>query len=255
MAEIYTKNYNNRIPKYTQQFPGFYNLTKELSEYVLQCANKPLQQYLSSIHKLYDIFDSKSDINYLKKYGTILGFIPKFLTATEQEAIVYSAGIKAFGIRRNINNVYDITQALKSLYPGAKITVEDKTVCYTVNSGTLEYKITDLMTATIEINQENLSKAQTVLPLYMQLHVTGVNTQYDFITSGELVTMPYDEENNIEKKELPTGTRYEKAAMRSIPLEIKGEKPMEKTYEQCITYNSKQTDQTNKIGFYQISIK
>lgn len=255
MAEIYTKNYNNRIPKYTQQFPGFYKLTKELSEYVLQCASKPLQQYLSSIYNLYDISDSKSDINYLKKYGTILGFIPKFLTTAEQEAIVYSAGIRAFGIRRNINNVYDITQALKSLYPEAKITVEDKTVCYTVNGSTLEYKINDLMTATIEINQENLSKAQAVLPLYMQLHVTGVNTQYDFITSGELVTMPYDKENNIEKEELPIGTRYEKAAMLSIPLEIKGEKPIEKTYEQCITYNSGQTDQTNKIGFYQISIK
>jgi hypothetical protein len=253
MAEIYTKNYNNRIPKYTQQFPGFYNLTKELSEYVLQHASKPLQQYLSSIYNLYDIADSKSDINYLKKYGTILGFIPKFLTTTEQETIVYTAGLRAFGIRRNINNVYDITQALKSLYPEAKISVIDKTVCYT--GAFTQYSIDDLMTAIVEINQENLSKAQTVLPLYMQLHVTGVNTQYNFITSGELVTMPYDTDHNIEKKELPTGTRYEKAAMRSIPLEIKGEKPMEKTYEQCITYNSKQTDQTNKIGFYQISIK
>lgn len=253
MAETYTKNYNNRIPKYTQQFPGFYNLTKELSEYVLQYASKPLQQYLSSIYNLYNISDNTSDINYLKKYGTILGFIPKFLNSADQQAIVYTAGLRAFGIRRNINNVYDITQALKSLYPEAKISVIDKTVCYT--GAFTQYSIDDLMTAIVEINQENLSKAQTVLPLYMQLHVTGVNTQFDFITSGELVTMPYDSVNKIETQVLPSGDRYEKAAMRSIPLEIKGEKPMEKTYEQCTIYNSKQTDQTKKIGFYQISIK
>ena len=245
MAEIYTKNYNNRIPKYTQQFPGFYNLTKELSEYILQCASKPLQQYLSSIYNLYDISDSKSDINYLKKYGTILGFIPKFLTTAEQETIVYTAGLRAFGIRRNINNVYDITQALQSLYPEAKITVKDKTVCY---DSTYAYKINDLMTANIEINQENLSKAQTVLPLYMQLHVTGVNTQYDFIMNGELITVPCAEGTirevaDKELAEILKAPKYVKTAMCTIPLQ-----------DQSKSASEHQTPQT-KIGFYQISIK